>query len=97
MIKSLWASVQDNPALFRKINGWLTIVWLVAIPLCYAIGLLSSVVFVSALSLYAIVTGHMSTWQAARVEVKQQEEADIRDDDAPLRIEKKVDDLHDKI
>jgi hypothetical protein len=35
---------------------------------------LKSVAFVSALSLWALVTGHWSTWQAARVEVSQQEQ-----------------------
>jgi hypothetical protein len=32
---------------------------------------LSSVVYVSALSLWALVSGHWSAWQAARVEVNQ--------------------------
>jgi hypothetical protein len=36
---------------------------------------LSSVVYVSALSLWALVSGHWSAWQAARVEVKQDKEA----------------------
>lgn len=67
-VKSLWASVMDNPVVFKKVNGWLTVFWLVLIPVCYAFGLLSSVIFISALSLYAIVTGHLSTWQAASVE-----------------------------
>ena len=32
-------------------------------------------VYVSALSLWALVSGHWSAWQAARVEVKQEEAA----------------------
>jgi hypothetical protein len=35
---------------------------------------LSSVVYVSALSLWALVAGHWSSWQAARVEVAQERE-----------------------
>jgi hypothetical protein len=35
-------------------------------------GWLNSVVYVSALSLWALVSGHWSAWQAARVEVEQQ-------------------------
>ena len=35
------------------------------------VGLLKSVVYVSALSLWALVSGHWSAWQAARVEVEQ--------------------------
>jgi C4-dicarboxylate-specific signal transduction histidine kinase len=34
----------------------------------------TSVTFVSALSLWALVSGHWSAWQAARVEVTQREE-----------------------
>jgi len=58
----------------RRLNGWLMITWVVMIPVCYAMGWLRSVTFVSALSLWALVAGHWSTWQAARVEVAQQEQ-----------------------
>ena len=44
------------------------------IPITYATGWLNSVVYVSALSLWALVSGHWSAWQAARVEVAQQKE-----------------------
>ena len=37
-------------------------------------GWLKSVTYVSALSLWALVSGHWSTWQAARVEVSQQKQ-----------------------
>lgn len=73
MIKSLWVMAQDNPVLFKKINGWLTIVWLLAaVPICLL--LTNSVPFLVFISVYAVVTGHLSTWQAARVEVRQEEE-----------------------
>src|SRR6195952_438873 len=71
VIKSLWASVQGNPVFMRRVNGWLTIFWIVMIPVSVALGLLSSVVYVSALSLWSLVSGHWSAWQAARVEVAQ--------------------------
>jgi hypothetical protein len=58
----------------RRVNGWLAIFWLIMIPISYATGWLHSVVFVSALSLWALVSGHWSAWQAARVEVKQEQE-----------------------
>jgi hypothetical protein len=44
------------------------------IPLSYEMGWLKSIVYVSALSLWALVAGHWSTWQAARVEVTQEQE-----------------------
>jgi hypothetical protein len=74
-IKSLWASVQGDPVFMRRVNGWLTIFWIVMIPVSLATGWVKSVVYVSALSLWALVSGHWSAWQAARVEVNQQIEA----------------------
>ncbi len=68
-------SVITDPKKFRKLNGWLTVVWIVLIPISAALGLLTSVVYVSALSLYAIVTGHLATWQAARVESRQEDDS----------------------
>ena len=55
-----------------RLNGWLTLFWIVMIPISYSLGWLNSVTYVSALSLWALVSGHWSTWQAARVEVTQQ-------------------------
>jgi uncharacterized membrane protein len=75
VIRSLWASVQGDPKFMRKVNGWLTLLWVAMIPVSAAMGWLRSVVYVSALSLWALVSGHWSAWQAARVEVAQQREA----------------------
>jgi hypothetical protein len=58
----------------RRVNGWLTMFWLAMIPISYTLGLLNSVVYVSALSLWALVSGHWSAWQAARIEVAQEKE-----------------------
>ena len=74
--KNLWASIQGDPAFMRRVNGWLTLVWIAMIPVSFACGWLSSVTYVSALSLWALVSGHWSAWQAARVEVRQQLEAE---------------------
>jgi hypothetical protein len=74
-IKSLWASVQGDPVFMRRVNGWLAVFWVVMIPVSIVTHWVSSVVYVSALSLWALVSGHWSAWQAARVEVKQQEDA----------------------
>ena len=59
----------------RRVNGWLAVFWLLMIPPAIIFGWVNSVVFVSALSIWALVSGHWSAWQAARVEVKQDEEA----------------------
>jgi hypothetical protein len=75
LIKSLWRSVQGDPAFMRRLNGWLTMFWVAMIPISFELGWLKSVTYVSALSLWALVAGHWSTWQAARVEVTQETEA----------------------
>lgn len=71
MVKSLWVMVQGDPVFMRRVNGWLAMFWLLMIPVSYELGWLSSVTYVSGLSLWALVSGHWSAWQAARVEVKQ--------------------------
>jgi len=87
VMKSLWASIQGNPEFMRRVNGWLTIFWIVMIPFSIFFGLLSSVSYVSALSLWALVSGHWSAWQAARVEVEQVAEAKALEENP---IEKRV-------
>jgi hypothetical protein len=74
-VKSLWASVKGDAVFMRRLNGWLTMFWIAMIPISFAMGWLNSVVYVSALSLWALVSGHWSAWQAARVEVAQDEAA----------------------
>ncbi len=52
---------------------------------------LSSVTYVSALSLWALVSGHWSAWQAARVEVNQEVESKKRDkENIPEEVAQKV-------
>ena len=75
LVKSLWASVQGDPVFMRRVNGWLTVFWLVMIPVSIVTHWISSVTYVAALSLWALVSGHWSAWQAARVEVNQAREA----------------------
>lgn len=80
-MKSLWASVQGDPVFMRRVNGWLAVFWVAMIPISIATNWVNSVVYVSALSLWALVSGHWSAWQAARVEVKQQEDAKAKDEE----------------
>jgi hypothetical protein len=59
----------------RRFHGWATVAWFVlSFPMAYLFG--SKVIFVTFISLYAIVVAHWSSWQAARVEVKQDKEID---------------------
>lgn len=66
--------VQEDPVFMRRVNGWATILWIVMIPVSLIMGWLDSVVYVSALSLWALVSGHLAAWQASRVEVRQEEQ-----------------------
>lgn len=87
MIKSLWAMVQGDPVFMRRVNGWLTIFWIFMIPVSLVTGWISSVTYVAALSLWALVSGHWSAWQAARVEVRQEQEALQREaEDLPQAV-----------
>ena len=75
VMRSLWASIQGDPMFMRRVNGWLTVFWVAMIPISLVTGWISSVTYIAALSLWALVSGHWSAWQAARVEVRQDEEA----------------------
>jgi hypothetical protein len=89
VVKSLWSSVQGDPVFMRRVNGWLTILWIVMIPVSILTGWINSVTYVAALSLWALVSGHWSAWQAARVEVKQEEEEKQKErerDDVPGKV-----------
>ena len=91
VVKSLWASVQGDPVFMRRVNGWLTIFWIVMIPVSIVTGWISKVTYVAALSLWALVSGHWSAWQAARVEVHQAEEMEKREEeDLPGEIVERV-------
>lgn len=61
-----------TPAGLRTTNGWLAIIWAgIAVPA--ALWFENSLPFVVFCSVWANFAGHWSAWQAARVEVKQDE------------------------
>jgi hypothetical protein len=91
VLKSVWASVQGDPVFMRRVNGWLTVFWLAMIPVSILTHWINSVTYVAALSLWALVSGHWSAWQAARVEVNQQDEEERRGkDDVPGEIVERI-------
>jgi uncharacterized membrane protein len=60
-----------DPSKFKKLNGWLTVAWFIAaFPIC--IFLSQSVPFLVFISVYAVFASHLATWQAARVEERQE-------------------------
>ena len=42
-----WASVQGNPVFMRRVNGWLTIFWIIMIPVSVMTGWIQSVAYIS--------------------------------------------------
>jgi hypothetical protein len=56
----------------RRIHGWATIVWL-ALAVPSVLVWKNSVPWLVGVSVYANVVGHWSSWQATKVEVKQEE------------------------
>jgi uncharacterized membrane protein len=92
VFKSITVLIQEDPRFMRKLNGWLTMFWIAMIPVSYEMRWFSSVTYVSALSLWALVAGHWSTWQVARVEVNQSIETQARaDEDLPSLVVEKLD------
>lgn len=65
-----------DPVAQRKFHGYATVVWFVlALPIC--ILLANSLAFVVWVSVYAVVIGHFSAWQAASAEIASRD--DIED------------------
>lgn len=65
-----------DSAKLRRFHAVLTVIWIVMIPVSVLTALKDSVPFVVFLSLWALVSGHWSAWQAARAEQQA-------DDDQP--------------
>lgn len=63
-----------RPRFLRAFHGWCTVAWLPVTAVAWHFGWLRSVTFVSVMSMVALFLGSFSAWQAARVEVRQDEE-----------------------
>jgi hypothetical protein len=71
-----FSSVFGRPAFLRGFHGWMTLGWGLLIPITVFSSLKSSIVWIALMSVWANFVGHFSSWQAARVEVKQDETID---------------------
>lgn len=56
----------------KSLHGWLTVVWAAMIPVSVLTGLRNSVPYLVMLSVYALMVGHFSSWQAGRAEVSSE-------------------------
>jgi hypothetical protein len=73
-MRTFWLKLKEEPRVMRRLQGWLTLLWLAMIPVSLVTGWVKSVTFVSALSLWALVASHGAWWAAASVECRQAEE-----------------------
>lgn len=73
----------SSPVVLRRVNGYLTLGWVAMIPVSYFLHWLSSVTYVAALSLWALVSGHWAAWQGARTEVRQERAGEGGPDSGP--------------
>jgi hypothetical protein len=73
-LRSARGKFENNPALMKRVQGWLTLFWLVMIPVSSITGLVKSVSYVSYLSLIALVLSQGAWWAAASVEARQEAE-----------------------
>ena len=94
-LKQKWNDRINDPKFLQAFNGWATVVWFAAaIPIC--VFLADSVPFLVFISVYAVVTGHLSSWQASRVEARQEREEDEQEShqaDYLEEIVKRVDEV----
>lgn len=68
MFNKLTKLAQD-PKFLRLFHGWVTIVWIILM-IPALLWWSESVPFLVIISVWANVAGHWASWQAARVEVK---------------------------
>jgi membrane protein YdbS with pleckstrin-like domain len=84
VLKALWAAIEGNPRWMQSVHGWLTLIWFfAAFPIMFFWS--ENITFLVFVSVYAVVTGHWSSWQASRVEVRQ-DEIEVKREDETNRV-----------
>lgn len=53
---------------WKRFHGVLTVFWLIMMPISILTGLKNSLPYLVMLSVYALMVGHFSSWQATRAE-----------------------------
>jgi len=97
-MKKTYKKVTDligNPKFMQSFNGWAAIFFAVLIIPSLIFGWVDLVVYVSVLSIWALVASHWAGWQSARVEVKQAEIDKADDEKMRNMIEEIVERLND--
>ena len=55
---------------YMHFHGWMTVFWAIMLPISVITGLKNSLPYIVGLSVYALMVGHFSSWQAVRAEDK---------------------------
>jgi hypothetical protein len=63
---------ERHARLLKRVHGWLTVLWAAMIPVSMLTGLKNSLPYLVGLSVYALMVGHFSSWQAGRAEVSSE-------------------------
>jgi hypothetical protein len=63
-----------RPRFLKAFHGWMTLIWAVLIPISVFTDLRESVFWIVLMSVWANFVGHFSSWQATRIEVKQEDQ-----------------------
>ena len=79
-----------DPKFMKSFNGWAALFFAFLIIPSLAFGWVNLVVYVSVLSIWALVASHWAGWQSARVEVKQAEIDEANDEKTRQMIEEIV-------
>lgn len=85
----IWVKIQGDPDFMKKTNGWLTIFWIANFPPVIALYLMVDnetfqtfcLLYLALVSIWANVAGHLSAWQAGRVELEQVTGSTLNDED----------------
>ena len=89
-------TVISDAKFMQAFNGWAAVFFAVLIIPSLVFGWVNLVVYVSVLSIWALVASHWAGWQSARVEVKQQELEQTQDKQLRDMIEEIVQRLDEK-
>ena len=69
-----FSALFGRPTFLRGFHGWMTLAWGLLIPITVFTTLKASIIWIALMSVWANFVGHFSSWQAARVEVKQDDQ-----------------------
>lgn len=67
-----------DPHFLQTFHGYATLFWIVMV-IPSVLFWNSSILYLVGLSVYAVITGHWSSWQSSRVESVQDNDANVRE------------------